>query len=116
MGTMVSRRQSGKRSGEGRRPRHGKRGLGATADEVDDLETIAVVQLRSCPPVAGNDVAVQFNGDAIAFHAQVLDQRSDGERIGQVTRFAIDFEVHEFSFIFRERKSKRRGAVRSGEG
>jgi hypothetical protein len=42
-------------------------------DELDDFELVAVTQLRLGPPIAGNNLAVEFDRHAICFHAQVLD-------------------------------------------
>ncbi len=40
----------------------------------DDLQAIAVLELRLCPLAARNDLAIEFDCDAIAFHAKLFDQ------------------------------------------
>jgi hypothetical protein len=43
------------------------------AHEVDNLQAIAFGQSGFSPLIAGNDAAVQFHGDAIRFHPQLVD-------------------------------------------
>ena len=53
--------------------------IGAAADEVDDLQPVAFVQRVVSPAVAGHDVAVQFDGDAVGLHAEDFDQSGESE-------------------------------------
>jgi hypothetical protein len=41
---------------------------------VYDFQSIAVSELRVVPLVAGHDVAIQLNGDAICLHAKRLNK------------------------------------------
>ena len=43
----------------------------SAADEVDDLQPISIVQWSLRPLVAGNDLAVQFDGYAVGLHAEL---------------------------------------------
>jgi len=42
----------------------------SAADEVDDFQTVSVVQWSLRPLVAGHDLAVQFDGYAVWLHAE----------------------------------------------
>lgn len=53
-------------------PRTGAPGrplISAAADEMNHLELVAVVEGGFYPPVAGDDFAVEFDGDAVGFDA-----------------------------------------------
>ncbi|HXM67932.1 MAG TPA: hypothetical protein VN911_14455 [Candidatus Acidoferrum sp.] len=56
-----------------------KRGGAAATDEVDDFQAVAVFQGRLRPAVAGDDVAVELDGDAVRFHGQGFDEGGEGE-------------------------------------
>jgi hypothetical protein len=65
----------------------GLRGIGASggldknlapADKMDDLQAISLSEGGFCPMLAGNDVSIQFDGDSIRFHSQLVDKT--GER------------------------------------
>jgi hypothetical protein len=64
--------------------------------EMDDLETIALVEDRLRPTVAGNDIAIQFDGDPVELHAEGFDERGECEAIGgfEGLFFPIDVEFH----------------------
>lgn len=66
-------------------------------NEVDDFKLIAVVQFRAWPQVAGNDLAVQFDGDPVRLHAKQFDQRAQGAGRRRLS-FPIDHEVHHAIF------------------
>ena len=69
--------------------------MGRTAaDEMDDLEAVRIGELGLGPAIAGDDAAVEFDGDAIGFHAEFFDESREGERAVEVARFAIDVENH----------------------
>ena len=54
---------------------------GATAaDEVHDLEVVAVIEPGFGPAVAGDDVTVQLNCYAVGFHAQQIYECGERER------------------------------------
>jgi hypothetical protein len=48
----------------------------SAADEVDDFQTVSVVQWSLRPLVAGDDFAVQFDGYAVGLHAETCDERA----------------------------------------
>ena len=47
---------------------------GATADEVDDLEAVALLESGLRPAVAGDDITVELYGHAVGFHAELIEQ------------------------------------------
>jgi hypothetical protein len=67
----------------------------ATTDEVDDLETVAVLQLGAFPMRARHDLAIEFDGHAISLHSELLDELGQRGRVGTGFRFAIYEELHE---------------------
>lgn len=75
-----------------------RRPNGAAADEVDNLELVAVGNRRGLPGGSGNDSAVVFDGDAIRLEGesryQILESGASGE-LGEGPRVAVDDEVHE---------------------
>ncbi len=88
---MVGERGQDARSRAGETP-----ALRTAADEVDDFEAVAFVQLSFRPAIARDDVAVEFDSDAIGFHAELLDEVCDRERGANVEGFwlAVDVDVH----------------------
>ena len=70
------------------------------AYEVGDFQVIAVVEGCPWPLCARNDVAVELDGDSIAFHAELFDELGQGERSGKRLLFAIDGKAHTDSFKF----------------
>jgi hypothetical protein len=76
--------------------RMGERESGpAAADEMDDLEAVAFGEERGGPAVAGDNVAVEFDGNAVRLHAELFDQRRQGEAAGgKLPLFAIDEQTH----------------------
>ena len=52
--------------------------LESAAYEVDDFQLVSVPQRRLRPIGAGDDFAVQFHGDTIGFHSELLHERGDG--------------------------------------
>ena len=50
----------------------------AAADEVDDFEFVAIGELGFGPAVAANEFAIQFDGDAIGFHAELCNKFREG--------------------------------------
>jgi len=63
------------------------------ADEVDDFQAISVVQWSLRPLVAGDDLAIQFDGYAVGLHAERFDEGAQGFG-GRGLGFAIDCQVH----------------------
>ena len=69
----------------------------AAADEMDDLEAVAFAEERGGPAVAGDNVAVEFDGHAVRLHPELFDQRGQGEPVGgKLALFAIDEQTHGF--------------------
>jgi hypothetical protein len=71
----------------------------AAAYEVDDFEAVAVFQQGFGPAVAGDDGAVEFDGDAVGLHGEGFDQGCEGEWGGrrgvwEGAGFVVDVEVH----------------------
>ena len=58
----------------GRRPKS----IAAAADEVDDLQAVAGVELELVPVGALGDLVIEFDGDAVAFKIHCRDEISDG--------------------------------------
>lgn len=85
-------------------------GLAAT-DEVDDFEGVVGLDAGFKPEGAGKDIEVAFDGDAVARHADVLEEGGDGEAVGNFTAFAIygyrHWEVSAEGAFARERMVKR---------
>jgi hypothetical protein len=70
---MVSRKHSVDKGVTRGVPGEGRVGVLAPADEVDDLQTVAVAQAGLGPLLAGNDFPVKFYGNAVALHAELFD-------------------------------------------
>jgi len=68
--------------------------LAAAADEMDDLQVVALCEVGFNPFFPGNDTSVEFHGHPISFHPQVFNQAGKRERRIEVARFAIDLEFH----------------------
>jgi hypothetical protein len=70
------------------------RGQLTASHEVHNFEAISVGELLSRPLVAGHDLPVQFHGNPIRFHAQLLNQPAEGLRTLHTATFSIDDEIH----------------------
>lgn len=83
----------------------------AAADEVDDFEGVVWLDARIKPERAGEDIEVELDGDAVARHADVIEERCDGEVVGNFTAFAVyrdrHWEVCAEGAFARERMVKR---------
>jgi hypothetical protein len=71
----------------------------AAPDEVDYFEVVAVFEMSLRPAVAGDDVAVQFDGYAVRLHGEGFDQGCEGEVggeswIGEGAGFSVDVKIH----------------------
>jgi len=55
-----------------------------------------VARLHRCfiPERARQDIEVAFDGHAAARHAQMIEQRSHGEAIGNFASVAVDDHIH----------------------
>jgi hypothetical protein len=67
--------------------------LQPAAYKVDDFKLIAFRQLGFRPLSAGNDIAVQFHGDAILLHTKFFDKACEGKRVVALI-LAVDGELH----------------------
>jgi hypothetical protein len=70
---------------------------------MHDLEPVSVVQMCGRPAIARHDLAVEFNGYAVRFHAHALDERGHGVG-GVLLALSVDRQVHDGArLIGRER-------------
>ena len=68
----------------------------SAAHEVDDLEFVAIVQSSVRPAIARDDVAIQFDGDAVGFHGEGFYQSGEsGNRRIEGSFFSVDLEFHD---------------------
>jgi hypothetical protein len=84
------RRPSGSGSRSGLTPRHHS----APADEVDDLDFVAL--LNDCAVEGGtfDDHQVQLDGDAARVHGQAGQQRRDCQRRRHLVTLAVERDGH----------------------
>jgi len=71
--------------------------MGAPADEMNNFQTVAIVKPSLGPAIARYDLAIQFHGDAIGFHAQRFNQRRKGKwgrLLAEIALFPVDVEFH----------------------
>jgi len=94
----VSRKQSVDK-GVTRRVRGGSAGGRAAADEVNNLELVAVVEAGLSPKIARDDAAIQFHGDAVRFHAHLFEQGSQSERSVKIAVFPVNLKFHRHDAI-----------------
>ena len=74
--------------------------MSPSADEVDDLESVSVVDGRFGPFAAGSDRAVVFNGYPVALEFQGGDQIGDRcwrRKRGEFAVLAVYDEMHELN-------------------
>ena len=71
----------------------GRQTCRSAAYEVDDFETITIVQHSLLPSIARDDFAVQFYSYAVGLHAERFDEGAQGFG-GRGLGFAIDCQVH----------------------
>ena len=64
------------------------------ANEMDNLQAITFRQISFCPLIAGYNAAVQFDGDTICFHPQLIEKGREGKRRIEIASFAIDLQFH----------------------
>ena len=65
----------------------------SAADEVDDLQLIAIGQLGCGPLLPRDDVAIPFHGHAILLHAELFDQHRQGDR-SEALFLPVDDDFH----------------------
>jgi hypothetical protein len=99
---------------ENRRLLSGQAGA-AAADKMDYLKLVAILEHCCVPLGTGNDFQIQLHGHAIRLHAELRNQGSNGQAVGEVALFAVDVESHgqlAISQTFlpqRTRKTQRQG-------
>jgi len=64
----------------------------AAADGDDDFELVARKQRGRCMLAFRDNLAVPFNGNALAGVTELIDQAADGECFWEMTIFAINFD------------------------
>jgi hypothetical protein len=69
--------------------------LTAAADEMNDLKPVAIVNGSRVPAGAWDDVAIEFNGNAIRLRPEVLDERRKRRQFRKFLFFAVDMKAHE---------------------
>jgi hypothetical protein len=62
----------------------------SAAYEVDDFQAVAFGQIGFRPLIAGDDGSIQFDGYAIGFHSELVDESGEAERGCEVLSFAVD--------------------------
>jgi hypothetical protein len=72
------------------------RSAASAAYEVDDLEFVAIIEVGLGPAVAGDDVAIQFDGNAVGLHGEGFYQSGkSGNRGIEGSFFTVDSEFHD---------------------
>ncbi len=63
---------------------------------MDDLNSIAVVEIRLLPIVARNNLLVQLDGNSLRGEFQSIDQVSETQRrVNKFTFLAVDSDTHD---------------------
>lgn len=65
----------------------------AAADEVDDLEAVAVFERRLRPGGAGDYLKIEFDGDTVGLGAEFFDERCEGRGRGGA-ELAVEGDGH----------------------
>ncbi len=68
------------------------------ADSNHDFKAVAVEELRRAMLASGHNLAVSFNGDALAGQIERVDQLAKRQRGGKGTGFAVDDQMYHGSF------------------
>lgn len=66
----------------------------SAADEMHDLDPIALAQNGLRPIGAPYDLTVQFDGDPLRSKLQLLEQSAESQTFGDLTLFPIDDDSH----------------------
>ena len=67
---------------------------GASAHEMYDFQTVAFFEASAGPLLAGNNPLIQFDCDAVGFHAQLEKQPLERQRNRAVAILTIDLNFH----------------------
>ena len=49
----------------------------SAANEVDDLQLVAIGEARFVPSIAGKEIAVEFDSDAVGLHTKLIEKSGD---------------------------------------
>lgn len=66
----------------------------AAADEVDDFEDVVGLDLGLLPLGAGKNIEVALDSDAVAGHADVVEEGCDRKAVGNFVALAVDGDRH----------------------
>jgi hypothetical protein len=61
---------------------------------MDNFQFIAVGEWGSIPTIPRNEVAVEFDGDAVGLHAELLKEIGKRRNRAKFAVFAVDGEFH----------------------
>src|SRR5258708_3002289 len=100
-GTLAEKDKPQGRHENERRPTKGDAGRGRcsslplpAADEMDNLDDVACLHSLFRMKSSGDDGAIDFDCHRALCEAKMLDERRDGEPIGNVARLAIHRDLH----------------------
>jgi len=65
-----------------------------TPDGVDDFDVVAFADCVLCESAAGNELFVDFHGNAFAGQIESGDEIGDGGVVTHIPGFAIDGNIH----------------------
>ena len=69
--------------------------LVSSPHEMHDLKFVSIVEFGCWPGRTRNDVVIEFNGDAVRLHAEMVDKRGESETVGKRLCVAVDRELHQ---------------------
>jgi len=76
---------------------------------MNDLQAVSRTQLGDVPLRAGHDFAIQFDGDAITLHSELLNELVQRRRLRARFHIAIDKEFHARNVMHRSIRIHGRG-------
>ena len=66
----------------------------APADELDDFQTVLVLEAGRGPLVVPHDFVVQLHCDPIPLQLEVLQQLHNAQRSGNLLRCSVNYNFH----------------------
>ena len=72
----------------------------AAADEVDDLDAVAFRESGGGPVGSSDDVAVEFDGEALGRERQLFDEGEQGCPLGQLLRLTVQLYAQAWHLSF----------------
>jgi hypothetical protein len=66
----------------------------STADEVHDFQPVAFRKFRFRPQFAADDLAIQFDGNAVLLHAEFFEKSSERDIAIKILIIPVDDEFH----------------------